>query len=81
MDPRRLTGSRTPPGTTSSPERFPSCDEYAPRYKEIARIAAADGDPVAIEVANYMVIHESAFVDMISLILAGIPTTRVASMP
>src|SRR5580704_17199600 len=29
-------------------------DTFVPRYQEIARIAEADGDPIAIEVANYM---------------------------
>jgi hypothetical protein len=48
-------------------------DQYVPRYREIADIAAADGDPVAIDVANYMVVHETAFVDLIDRLLAGDP--------
>lgn len=42
-----------------------------PRFEEIARIAAADGDPAAIEAANYMVIHETALLEMFGRALAG----------
>jgi hypothetical protein len=47
--------------------------QYVERYKEIARIAQADGDPVAIDVANYMVIHETAFVEMFDRLVEGDP--------
>jgi hypothetical protein len=42
-----------------------------PRYHEIARIAADDGDPVAVEVADYMVIHETALLEMLEKALNG----------
>jgi hypothetical protein len=45
-----------------------------PRYEEIARIAAADGDPIAVEVANYMVIHETALAEMVARAIEGDPS-------
>ena len=43
------------------------------RYKEIARIAQADGEPLAIDVANYMVIHETALLEMFDRLNEGDP--------
>jgi len=48
-------------------------DHYGPRYKEIARIAQADGDPVAIEAANHMLAHEMSLEEMLGLHIAGDP--------
>jgi hypothetical protein len=48
-------------------------DQGVSRFREIAQIASADGDPQAIEVANYMVIHETAFLEMVDRLIAGDP--------
>jgi AcrR family transcriptional regulator len=42
-----------------------------PRFKEIAAIAAADDDALAIDVADYMVIHETAILELIDRAIAG----------
>ena len=46
-------------------------DVFIPRYRQIADLAAKDGDPLAIAATNYMVIHEVALLDALDRILAG----------
>lgn len=48
-------------------------DHFVPRYEHVAEIAAADGDPLAIEVAGHMIKHGRALAEMFALHLAGDP--------
>jgi hypothetical protein len=48
-------------------------DRYGPRYREIAQLVQADGDPIAIAVANHMVAHEKSLEDMLGRHIAGDP--------
>ena len=46
-------------------------ERYLPRYRDIAAIAAVAGDPLAIELANDLVTHESLILELADRVVAG----------